>query len=212
MKAVRDQGIDRDTAVMFSSDNGPETLAQRRGEGTGGLRRGKRSVWEGGARMPCIMRWPGHIPDVKPGIASMLDVFPTVLSSAGAPLPDDRAIDGHDLGPFLEGRTESPRSTLAFHRGATLFAVRSQNWKLHFWKMEPGRKGRCTRVARCNPEELYDLEGDPGETCNIAGDFPEVVKDLRQLGDYFRGSVTPGRLPPPRWRSVLPTWGKRERR
>ena len=210
LSVVRARGLEQDTIVMFSSDNGPEVATRGPGGSTGGLRGGKRSTWEGGVRTPCIVRLPGRIPagSVRTGITSLLDVFTTVLNSTGTPVPEDRAIDGLDLSAFLEGRSPSPRETFAYYRGKTIFAVRSRQWKIHFWKMTPGPRGRYTRVARCKPVELYDLESDPAESRNVAADHPSVVADLQRLRERFVESVVPGKPAPPRWRSLLPAVGK----
>jgi arylsulfatase A len=103
LAAVKQEGLDDNTLIFFSSDNGPWLIQRENGGSAGLLRDGKTTTWEGGMREPFIARWPGKI---KPGVvtnafASLMDVFPTCLQVAGVKMPQNRVYDGADLGPVL---------------------------------------------------------------------------------------------------------------
>lgn len=205
LKRLSLHGLDRDTMVVFCSDNGPEMATPSPGGSTSGLRGGKGTAWEGGVRVPGIIRWPARLPtgSVQSGITSLMDIFATAVKAAGVDW-DDPVVDGVDLTPFLAGKATSPRSTLChFHKG-NLFAIRNGRWKLHFLKIEVDKKGRLGNIVRCDPPELYDLENDPGETRNLSAENRDVAASLSRLADGFRSSIAVGHLPPSPLRSLLP--------
>ncbi|MEX2260306.1 MAG: sulfatase [Bryobacteraceae bacterium] len=211
LKTLNRQGLEEDTVVVFLSDNGPELITPKPGGSAGGLRGGKGSTWEGGVRVPCIVRWPNRLPagEARPGISCTMDLFATFAELAGVQLPPDHVVDGRNLLSFLEGKSSSPRSAHCFHRGRKIFGVRSAEWKLHFFKTEMGMLGRWKDPIACKPPELYNLEKDPGETRDLSGDYPEVVAQLTRLARDFEASIVPGTLPQSHWRSLLPnTRGK----
>ena len=191
-------GLDDDTIVIFTSDNG--ALA-RPGEGSNApLRANKGTTWEGGQRVPCIVRGPGRIPAGVDSstMATAMDLFPTIAAWCGAELPADRVIDGQDLRDVLEGRTsDSPHDAFFYYMGSNLEAVRSGDWKLHVYKTPNRRNGEGPI------EQLYDLAADPGETTNVAGAHADVVARLhelldrarRDLGDTVEGVEGSGRRP-----------------
>ena len=125
---LKELGLDENTLVIFTSDNGPWF-----GGSTGGLRGMKGSSYEGGYRVPCIARWPGKIPaaSVNEAPAVMMDLFPTVLKAAGIAPPDDRVLDGRDIMPLFVGGAESPHDAVFGQQGARLATVRDARWKLH---------------------------------------------------------------------------------
>ena len=147
---ARRTGLDEQTLVIFTSDNGPWY-----GGSTGGLRGMKGTTWEGGYRVPCIVRWPGRVPaGTVPEPAVTMDLFATALAAAGVAPPDDRVIDGKDLLPLLEGRgREGPHEVIFGHQGARLATVRDARWKLHVLpardRASPRRRATgSTRAAR----------------------------------------------------------------
>ena len=160
-------GLDDDTLVVFTSDNGA------RGDNGGSnapLRGRKGTTWEGGQRVPCLMRFPGSIPAgiVNSEIVTAMDFLPTFAGLAGANVPSDRAIDGKDIRPLMFGAsgTVSPHRVFFYYSGENIEAVRLGKWKLHI------------RKRNVEIRELYDLEADIGETHNLYDRHPDVVKAL----------------------------------
>lgn len=121
-------GLDEQTLVLFASDNGPWF-----GGSTGGLRGMKGQTWEGGLRVPGIIRWPGHVPagQVIDEPCGTIDVLPTLLKLAGVPLPEDRVIDGYDLLPVLTEGATYPERPLVGMQGNQLMTIRMGRFKLH---------------------------------------------------------------------------------
>jgi len=180
LDAVRREGLAERTLVFFTSDNGPWLTQLEQGGSAGLLREGKGSTWEGGMREPAIAWWPGRI---KPGgvtseIGSTLDLFTTSLSLAGAPLPDDRSIDGLDLSPVLFGTGSSPRETMFFYRGTRLYAVRHGPFKAH-WITQSAYGPDAPQEH--NPPLLFHLGHDPSEQFNVAGKHPEVLQSMAEI-------------------------------
>lgn len=172
--AIKEAGIDKNTLIVFTSDNGPWLSKKHHGGCALPLRDGKFSTYEGGMREPCIMRWPGKIPAGKvcDKVCGTIDLLPTFARLAGAEIPDDRVIDGRDILPLMEGRPDaaSPHEAYFYYQGNNLEAVRSGRWKLR-------------RVE--NNTELYDLEADIGEKINLADNQPEIVKRFTALMEEF---------------------------
>jgi arylsulfatase A-like enzyme len=176
MAALDDQNITDNTIVFFASDNGPwlnlpDRMLQEGNKpwhagSPGPLRGAKGTTYEGGTRVPAIIRWPEHI---EAGVeteqlAASQDIYRTVLEVAGAELPDHR-IEGKNLLPWLTGQTEtSPRKQYAYVHSGKLEALRRGPWKL--------------RLAGNKPQ-LFNLQTDPGSRWNRAADKPELVDELR---------------------------------
>jgi arylsulfatase A-like enzyme len=190
-----------DTIVVFTSDHGPQPVCpDQHGDGTilrynRGLRGSKNGVYEGGIRVPCFVRWPGgDIPGGvdAPALGHFVDLFPTLLEAADAPIPSDRTIDGESRLPLLRGDPESADDPtgerhvfLQWHRGDRdelhrHTAVVGQRWKL------------------VNGTELYDLQADPGEQRNLAATRPERVRALREAYEAWYADVTGDREGMPR--------------
>ena len=171
-------GMEKDTLVVFMSDNG---AARKSGGSNAPLRGWKAETWEGGMREPCIMWWPGRIPahGTCGELVAAMDLYATFAGLAGAELPCDRTLDSIDIGPILwgDGSGFESRNCLLYYRGQNLEAVRSGKWKLHI-----------------DPDLLYDLETDIGETRNVFDNNPDVVEKLtlyaeqarKELGDARR--------------------------
>lgn len=190
MNELRAQGLDKHTIVLFTSDNGSRNDF---GQSNGPLRGTKATTWEGGQRVPLIVRWPGNVPAGKTcdGLTSAIDLLPTLASIGGAPVPANSgagaAIDGHDIsGLFFDSDHAScPRSTFAYYWMNQLEAVRSGEWKLHVRK-------RDQEVS-----ELYNLREDIGESQNRFTERPDVVAELEHLAEQFRedlGDSAVGRI------------------
>ncbi len=172
-----------DTLVVFASDNGPWLNFKRNGGSAGLLRGGKGSNWEGGQRVPCIVSWPGTIPqgDVVREVVTAMDVLPTVAGFAGAPLPVDRRIDGHDVSDLLTGRAGagSPTNQFVYYTSkGKLAGIRRGPWK---FLLEPG--------------ELYQLEHDVSEQWDVAEQNPDLVAELTALAQEIDGEITTNARP-----------------
>jgi arylsulfatase A-like enzyme len=190
LDALKTEGIDGNTLVIFTSDNGPWLIFGLHGGSAGLLREGKGSTWEGGVRVPCIMRWPGRIPagSTTAGIAATLDLLPTIARLGGAKAPNDRVIDGHDLTPLLTQKARSPRQSMFFYRGTRLFAARSGAFKAHF-VTQPGYGGG--KPVEHDPPLLYHLDHDPSEKHDVAKEHPSVIAAIRRLAQEHQATIEP---------------------
>ena len=209
LRTLRRLGLDENTLVVFTSDNGPSLVGARNGKKSAGsagtLRGGKATTWEGGMRVPLIARWPGQIPSgaVRDGVATTMDLFTTFLTLAGGQIPSDREIDGKDIAPLLRGTGESPHKTLYYYFRSRLFAVREKQWKLHLFKRDLSPKGKPQPPVRCSEPELYDLSSDPSETEDLAGKHPELVARLAERAQAFHAGIDPVMKLPRPTRSFL---------
>lgn len=177
MNELRALGLDRDTIVVFTSDNGSRG---DNGGSNGPLRGAKASTWDGGMRVPCIAWWPGKFASghVCDELASSLDLFPTLAGFAGASVPDDRIIDGVDLRDiFIRPGARSPRTSFSYYLGSVLNAHRTDRWKLFLRRRDQ------------EVHELYDLRADIGETTNVFDKNPQVVAELMKQIDAVRGDL-----------------------
>jgi arylsulfatase len=201
LKSLKKNGLDDNTLVIFATDNGPWLNFGNHAGSALPLREGKGTMWDGGCRVPCIMRWPGKI---KPNtvcdkMASTLDILPTVAGIAGAPLPE-RKIDGVNILPLLEGKDETPRNVFWFYYGDDLQAVRKGRWKLHFPHSyrtmegrEPGKDGWPGKYGKAKTGlELYDLKNDISEKHNVIDKHPRVLKRLKKLAEKARRQLGDG--------------------
>jgi arylsulfatase A len=196
--ALKRNGVDGNSLVIFTSDNGPWLSYGDHGGSAGPLREGKTTTFEGGVRVPCVMRWPGTIPAgaVVSEVASTIDFVPTFAKLIGASLSGDR-IDGKDIGPLMrnEPGAKSPHEAFYYFWGQRLQAVRAGKWKLTFpheynsvaTSGGAGKPGRYQRDPRASIElSLFDLQADPGETKNVIAGHPDVVKHLEALAERAR--------------------------
>jgi arylsulfatase A-like enzyme len=199
LAALDRHGVADNTLVIFTSDNGPWLSYGNHAGSAGPLREGKGTTFEGGVRVPCVMRWPGKIPagSVCREPAMTIDLLPTLARLAAAELPD-RPIDGRDISALLADPThaKSPHDALYFYWGQELQAIRSGRWKLHFPHAyrsltgEPGADGKPGPYAERNIElSLFDLETDIGELTSVAAEHPEVVERLKELAERVRDDL-----------------------
>lgn len=201
LNAIDGHGLREKTLVIFTSDNGP-WLSYGAHSGTARpLREGKGTSWEGGVRVPCLMRWPGAIPaDTvcdEPGMH--IDLLPTLAGIIGAELPE-RKIDGLDLRPLLTGTAGAAnphRSYWIYYRQNELQAVSKGGWKLvfpHRYRSLNGAPGRddglpIPYVELGTELTLYDLEKDPEERTDLAAAHPEVVAELMEEAEAARAEL-----------------------
>ncbi len=215
LKTLEKYGLEENTLIIFTSDNGPWLNYGNHAGSAGGLREGKGTTFEGGQRVACIMRWPGKIPSgtVNNHLASSIDLLPTLADICGATLPAHK-IDGVSLRPMLEGDFDAtPRKYFLFYyRKNDLEAARNERFKLvlphmyrtyeHSVPANDGVHGTMgPRVAA--PYALYDLRRDPGERYDVQTIYPDAVKELMEIvekarediGDDLTGHPGSGRRP-----------------
>jgi len=180
-------GLDKHTLVVFTSDNGPWLVKREHGGAALPLRSGKGTTYEGGMRVPCIMRWSGRIPaDSTCGeLTSTMDLLPTFARLAGAKPPADRVIDGKDIWPLMAGAkgAKTPHDAFFYYHGLHLQAVRSGDWKLILERTE---KRRGKKPPRKIAQALYNLGEDIGERNDVSAAHPDVVKRLLALAQQCR--------------------------
>jgi arylsulfatase len=201
-------GLEKNTLVLFLSDNGPWLSYGNHGGAAKGLREGKTTCWEGGTRVPFIARWPGQIPAgvVSNELAASIDLLPTLGRLVGAKLPD-HTIDGLDIWPLLKAQpgAKNPHVAYFFYgvpfgqwTGAQLEAVRTGPWKLvlpHAYRtLGDGPPGRDGIPAKYQPRtiaqpELYNVVADLGEQVNVAAQHPEIAQRLLKLADQCRDDL-----------------------
>ncbi len=187
LAALRDNGLAENTIVFFSSDNGPWLLMGATGGSAGLLRDGKGSTWEGGMRVPGIAWWPGKIkPSVCRDVACTMDLFTTFAKFGGAKVPQDREIDGKDIAPLLFGTGKVEHEVFCYYRGARVFAARVGPWKAHM--ITQPAYGAGQPMVQESPE-LYNVEEDPSETRNVAGEHPEIIARILAAVEKHRATV-----------------------
>ena len=198
MNALKTNGLEKNTLVIFTSDNGPWLTFGNHAGSSGGLCEGKGTTYEGGHRVPCLMRWPGVVPGgrVCNKLLTTMDILPTVTKFCGARLPR-RPIDGVDAMALLKGdESRTPRTEFYYYyRANSLEAVRRGNFKLVF--AHPGRRDEGYELGRdgnkgentesyATESGLYDLRHDPGERYDLSKQYPQLKADLEALGEKAR--------------------------
>lgn len=197
--ALKKHRLDRNTLVIFTSDNGPWLSYGNHAGSALPLREGKGTCWDGGVRVPFIARWPGKIPKASEckEPAMTIDILPTVAKLVGAELPQHK-IDGLDVWPLLSGnpKAKNPHEAYYFYyENNQLQSVMSGQWKLqlpHSYRTLAGQPGGRDgtpapyQQRKLESPELYDLTADIGETTNLAGQHPEIVTRLEALAEQAR--------------------------
>ena len=190
--------LDKNTLVIFTSDNGPWLLYGDHAGSAGPLREGKATPFEGGFRVPCIMWWPGKIPAASEcsELASTIDILPTIAHLGGMKLPEKKS-DGRNIWPLMSGKAgaKTPHEAFYYYSGSRLSGVRSGKWKLLFaqgfvQQKPPGKDGQPGKRAGGRIQlSLFDLEKDVGEKVNVAAANPVVVRRLQGLAEGIRGKL-----------------------
>ena len=199
LKALKDGGFSDNTLVIFSADNGPEHFAYDRlknfeHRSMGPLRGVKRDIWEGGHRVPFVIRWPGVVPagNVNDGLISQIDLFATIASITGSEIPAGSAEDSFNQLAFIRGESKSARDTVVHNTNANDYALRHGDWVLI-----AAKTGAVSKVPvwfdetsgytmNTLPGELYNLRDDLGQKNNLYGQNPERVKELGALLEQLR--------------------------
>ena len=199
LRALKRNGLDENTLVVFTSDNGPWLLYGNHSGNALPLREGKATTFDGGVRVPCVMRWPGKIPAGAEcrEMAATIDLLPTIAKLAGTNAPTDRIIDGKDIWPLMSGQpnAKTPHEAYYYYWDRGLEAVRSGKWKLHFAHEynHPNPRGGDARPGKIVKEKmgtaLFDLESDVSEVHDVAAKFPGVVARLQQIAERPRADL-----------------------
>jgi arylsulfatase A-like enzyme len=199
-------GLENDTLIIFTSDNGPWISYGDHAGTAAPLREAKGTTWEGGLRVPCIMHWPGKIPPstVCREPAMTIDILPTITGLVDAKLPQHK-IDGLDIWPLISGKpgARSPHEAYFFYQGNKLEAVRFGRWKLHFphkYRTLEGRPGGTAGIpVKYSQAEtdlaLFDLESDIGEKLNVASVNPQIVEQIKEIASKFDAELQLNRRP-----------------
>ena len=215
VRALEKNNIEKNTLIVFTSDNGPWLNYGNHAGSTGGLREGKGTSFEGGQRVPTIMKWPNIIPfgSVSNQMASTIDLLPTIANLVSTKLPN-HIIDGIDITSVLKGDKKSnPRNNFYYYYGDNnLEAVRKDNWKLvlphksrSYKNVLPGDDGYPGPYSQIQVDySLYDLRRDPGEEYDVKELYPKVVSELeklverarKDLGDNLTGRIGENRREP----------------
>jgi arylsulfatase len=183
LKELKKLKLDKNTFVIFTSDNGPwlmRNLLDETGGSAGLLYEAKSSTYEGGMRVPDIAWWPGTIkPNViSHAVATTMDLFPTVLNLAKVDIPKDRPIDGNDITDLLTGKKDKVTDIVYYYHLDRLQAIRKGPWKAHFITQ---RSYSQVAPQEHNPPLLYNIEVDPSEQYDIAKNHPEIIEELKNV-------------------------------
>jgi arylsulfatase A len=199
-EALQKNGLDDNTMVVFTADNGPWLSYGDHAGSAGPLREGKGTMFDGGCREPTVMWWPGKIPagTVCKQPAMTIDLLPTIAHLTGADLPE-HTIDGKNIWPLISGQADakSPHEAYFGYWGRELQTVRMGNWKLHFphaYRTMAGQPGGTGGIPTSYSQaaiglELFDLENDIGETTDVADQHPEIVAKMKKLADSMRAEL-----------------------
>ena len=201
MKALKENDLEDNTIVVFTSDNGPWLSYGEHAGSTGIYKEGKGTTWEGGQRVPCIVWYPNEIkPNTVISAPLMgIDWLPTFASVTNSKLSENK-IDGKNIWEVLINKTDkSPHQALFFYYHVnSLHAVRYGDWKMYFphrYRTLNGRKGRNDgspikyQYVNLEKMELYNLVEDPSETKNIFDQHPEIAKKIEKLADIKRDEI-----------------------
>lgn len=192
LKSIKDAGIENETLVIFTSDNGAAVGSSLP------LRGKKASVYDGGIREPTLMWWPGKIPagSVCREVAASIDVMPTLVSLCGGKMPE-RQIDGKDIWPLMSGakNAKSPHQHYVLMHGPG--TLRSGKWKFYPWREGAHKQRGAERKGEpsAEPVQLYDTIADIGETTNLAADHPELVKQFQSAYEAHVSEIKANQRP-----------------
>lgn len=190
IEALQANRLEKNTLVVFTSDNGPWLTFNEQGGSAGLLRDGKGSCWEGGMREPTVFWGPGIVkPGIQQGLGSTLDLFPTILSLAKIRIPGDRIYDGYDLSKALRGESPSPRNEMFYYHGHELYAARVGSFKAHF-KTHTAYRGQ--KHIKQDPPLLFNLDIDPSEKYELKSDGHEGFAAIqRAIKEHQKNMIIP---------------------
>lgn len=184
MNVLDEEGLDENTLLVFTSDNGPWITMKQRGGSSGLLRGGKGSAWEGGFRVPAVFRYPTRIVpgSVSCSISSLMDLFNTIVNLCGGNIPDDRAIDGVDLSPLFDNPDLEVRRQMQFWCGSHLRALRCGKWKLVYEPYDDFYIEQGMDPAMKSPL-LFNIETDPSEKFDLSRKYPSLLDKMLDIRD-----------------------------
>lgn len=192
LDTLRELKLDKNTLVVFTSDNGPWLIKEKDSGSAGPLRGGKGSTWEGGVRVPTLAWWPGKIPAASSvdAVAGTIDLLPTIVTIAGGVVPAEPIIDGRDISPLLLGKSkQSPREAHYYFKGYNLEAVRQGPWKLALAPQIETMGRSFDDDAKGSEPRLYHLDEEIGERTNVAAQNPEIVAKLIALAEKMKADI-----------------------
>jgi arylsulfatase A-like enzyme len=203
LNLLKKEGLNDNTLVIYTSDNGPwlrpELVEKKLAGSAWPLRGGKVTSWEGGFRVPCLARMPGHISpgQVSDEFCTTLDLLPTLSQLIGEEIPTDRIIDGKDIWPIITSKAEarSPHETFYFYIGRNLQAVQSRDWKLILPRPELPELMNEYWASHFEPiksPELYNLKTDISEKNDLASERPDLVEKLLAIAENAREDLGEG--------------------
>ncbi|MGB0370776.1 MAG: sulfatase-like hydrolase/transferase [Opitutales bacterium] len=198
MKALEETGIADNTLFIFTSDNGAQLSVDGHGS-SGPLKGGKWTHFEGGVRVPTVMRWPDKIEagTETEEITAIVDMLPTFAEISGVKAPTDRILDGKSILPYMLGEEVSSPIHETFFTGST---IRYKDWKLYLKRVTPGGNGKGGMQGRTPIEEgsLFNLKDDIGETTDISSQHPEIVQELKKMAQDYQLELA-SNIRPPEW-------------
>jgi arylsulfatase A len=192
LNTLRKEGLDKNTYVIFTSDNGPWAIFNEHGGSAGILFGAKGTSYEGGVRVPAVIWAPGRVkPAVISKMGSTLDLLPTISKLAGASLPTDRPYDGYDLTPLPRGENANPRNEMFYYHGTRVFAARQGDYKLYFYRNNP--LGYPEKMEKLEPGQyqLFNLQHDPSEQYNLAEKQPAIMRQIEAMVKQHQKTVVP---------------------
>ncbi|MDX1769586.1 MAG: sulfatase [Arenibacter troitsensis] len=189
---LKEEGLDKNTIVVFTSDNGPWLSYGVNGGSAGLLKAGKGMTWEGGMREPCIFWSPTNIkPAVITDLGTTMDLFPTFSALAGVPMPKDRIMDGFDLSATLLKGDPTPRKGVFYYRGTQLYAARLGDYKAHY--ITEGSYGQFGEKEIHNPPILFNLSVDPSEKFDLGASHPEILAEIDLMVKGHQSNLVKGK-------------------
>jgi len=192
ISTLKEEGLDKNTIVVFTSDNGPWLSYGINGGSAGLLKAGKGMTWEGGMREPCIFWSPSNIkPAVVSQLGTTMDLFSTFSALAGAEMPKDRIMDGYDLSPTLLEGKPTPRNSVFYYRGTQLYAARLGDYKAHY--ITEGSYGQFGKKEVHDPPILYNLNVDPSENFDLSASHPEIIAKINAVVKEHQSKMVKGK-------------------
>ncbi|MFD1770376.1 sulfatase family protein [Sphingobacterium suaedae] len=191
IETLKKQGLDKNTYVVFVTDNGPWKIFKELGGSSGPLYGAKGNSYEGGVRVPAIFWGPGQVrPGQVTAIGSTLDILSTFAALAGVDLPQDRVYDGYNLSNVLrDSHAKGPRDEMFYYHASQLVAVRKGPFKLLLYGNSEW--AYPDKLVRLDAPKLFNLNEDISESNDIAAQYPDVVQALQNLAEEHRRGIKP---------------------